>query len=140
LALLAVKKLGQMGWQSDYPQHQITYETLDRPGPALLDCMQGADFVFVLDELVSDHAPGEVEPLTPGDIIKDEWVMSGNSLGVAETIALGSVIGELPDSLLLLGLAVRQDGGLSSGNAEIYPATMASIQQHIVNRVGLVEY
>lgn len=137
LGLLAIDKLEQMGWRSDYPQHQIIMDKIDRPGPALLDCMQGADLAIVIDALISSHAPGEVVPLTPSDISQDEWALSGNNLSVAETIALGSVLGELPDRLVILGLATNQESCVSSD--EISAATIASLQQQIANSIELAE-
>jgi hydrogenase maturation protease len=139
LALLAIEKLEQMGWQSEYPQHQIAMEKIERPGPALLDCMQEADLAIVIDALISSHAPGEVVPLTPNDISQDEWVLSGNSLGVAETIALGSVLGELPDNLIIMGLTTNQESGVSSVGVDINSAIVASLQQLIASSIELVE-
>jgi hydrogenase maturation protease len=139
LALQAIDKLEQVSLQSDYPQHQIAMEKIDRPGPALLDCMQEADLAIVIDALISSHAPGEVVPLTPNDITQDEWVLSGNSLSVAETIALGSVLGELPNSLLILGLVINQESSVSSDGVDINSATVASLQQQITNSIELVE-
>ncbi len=139
LALLAIDKLEKMGLQSDYPEHQLSMEKLDRPGPALLDCMQGADLVIILDALISNHATGEVVPLTPDDIAKEEWALSGHSLGVAETIALGRILGELPDNMLLLGLAVNQESVASTATVDINSATIASLQQQVANSIGLLE-
>lgn len=137
--LLAIDRLEQMELQLNFPKHQIILEKLDHPGPALLSSIQNADLAIVIDTLICSHAPGEVVPLTPDAVTQDEWVLSENSLGVAETIALGRVLGELPDSLLLLGIAVDQDSSISSDNVDISSATVESILRHITKHIEQVE-
>jgi hydrogenase maturation protease len=136
VGLMAIDNLEQMGLPANFPGHQITLERLDRPGPLLLDCIQGADLAIILDALVSNHEPGEVVPLNPGDITTEEWALSGNSLGVAETIALGSVLGELPERLLILGIVVGQSGELIPDNSEIGLNTMEKLQNSISKEIG----
>jgi len=62
-------------------------------------------------------------------------MLSGHSLGVAETIALGDVLGDLPSRLLLLGITVEQQGDLSSNQCEIKPETLAGLQRHICQEI-----
>lgn len=88
VGLLAIDNLEQMGLPANFPDHQITLERLERPGPLLLDCIQGADLAIILDALVSNHEPGEVVPLNPGDITTEEWALSGHSLGVEQSILI----------------------------------------------------
>jgi hydrogenase maturation protease len=132
VGLLVVDQLNQIDFRQDYPDYQISLEKLDHPGPALLDCIQGADLAIIIDALLSDHVPGEVVRLRPDDIVKEEWALSGNELGVAETIALGNVLGELPDRLLILGVVVPQ----SADNSEIDSNTMDKILNTISKEIG----
>lgn len=131
VGLMAIDQLEQMGLQSNYPGHQIGLERMDHPGPALLDSIQGADLAIIFDALVSNHEPGEVVQLNPSDITTEEWALSGHSLGVAETIALGSVLGELPERLLILGIVVSQSGELMADKAEIGRNIMEELQNYI---------
>lgn len=114
-----------------YPNHQITLERLDRPGPALLQQMRGADHVIIIDALLSAGVTGEVIPLRPDEIARQQKVLSGHGLGVAESIALGAVLGDLPNDLLLLGITVQQTDELSSNYGELAPATMVALQRCI---------
>jgi hydrogenase maturation protease len=136
VGLLAVDQLKQMDLHQNYPDHQISLEKLDHPGPALLECVQGADLAIIIDALLSDHVPGEVVRLRPDDIVKEEWALSGNELGVAETIALGNVLGELPERLLILGVVALQSAGLTADNSEIDSNIMDKIRNTITEEIG----
>lgn len=114
-----------------YPNHQITLERLDRPGPALLQQMRGADHVIIIDALLSAGATGEVVPLRPDEIARQQKVLSGHGLGVAESIALGAALGDLPNGLLLLGITVQQTDELLSNYGELAPETMDELQRCI---------
>jgi len=124
----AVDSLEQLGLQQRYPQHQITLKKLDRPGPALLQQMDGADLAIVIDALVCDRELGEVVPLRADEIAQEEWVLSGHELGVAETIALGGVLGELPERLLILGIAIKHPDEIVVNSCELSTETMGEVK------------
>jgi Ni,Fe-hydrogenase maturation factor len=98
--------------------------------------MQGVDIAIILDTLVGYHEPGEVVSLRPGDITTEEWALSENELGVAETIALGNVLGELPERLLILGIVAPQSADLTADNSEIDSNTMDKIRNTVSKEIG----
>ncbi len=127
----AIDRLEQLNLQQQYPRHHITLEKLDRPGPALLEHMRGADLVIIIDALVGAGPPGEVVSLCPDEIAQQEMVLSGHGLGVAETIALGEALGDLPDRLLLLGIVVQQTDELTTDYGGLMPDTLVKLQSCI---------
>jgi hydrogenase maturation protease len=127
----AIDGLEQLDLQRQYPNHQITLEKLDRPGPALLEQMRGADHVIIIDALMSDGETEEIVFLRLDEIARQQKVLSGHGLGVAETIALGDVLGDLPERLLLLGITVKQADEPSAGYGELAPETMVELQRCI---------
>lgn len=127
----AIDRLEQLRLQLQYPNHYITLEKLDRPGPALLEHMQGADFAIIIDALISDDKTGEVVVLNSDEIAQQQEILSGHGFGVAETLALGDVLGDLPDRLLLLGITIKQPDDLSESFCELTSETMAELQRSI---------
>jgi hydrogenase maturation protease len=132
----AIDGLEQLGLQQKYPHHQISLERLDRPGPALLEQMRGADLVIIIDALISEDKTGEVVTLRPDEIVQQEMVLSGHGLGVAETIALGDALGDLPDGLLILGITVKRTDDLSTSYGELTPETMGELLGCIGREMG----
>ncbi len=124
----AIDGLEQINLQQQYPRHHIILEKLDRPGPALLEHMRGTDLVIIIDALVGDGPSGEVVSLRPDEIARQDMVLSGHGLGVAETIALGEVLGGLPDRLLLLGIVVTQAYEPTADSGELMPDTLVKLQ------------
>jgi len=132
----AIDGLDQLGLQQKYPQHQVTLKKLDRPGPALLQQMEGAELAIIIDALVCDREPGEVVPLRADEIAQEEWVLSGHELGVAETIALGGVLGELPERLLILGIAIKHPDELAANSCELSADTMGEVKGVVCGELG----
>ena len=81
----------------------VEFRALDRPGLALLERMQGFERVILLD-LLPQLASGEIRELALDELECQASPLSDHSLGVAETLALGRVLGDLPRSLRILGL------------------------------------
>ncbi len=136
IGLVAIDRLEQVGLPSKYPEHQLSLAKLGT-GPALLEHMRGADLAIIIDALVSDYKPGTVMPLRPNQIAQEEWVLSGHSMSIAETIAFGEALGDLPERLLLLGIAVGQELNLTS-DVEITSETLDGLQRHIGLEMELI--
>lgn len=81
---------------------------LDRPGMALLDHMRGFSEVTLLDAvLTNQHTPGEIVELGLNELEQIPKSTSSHGIGVAETLAMGEVLGLLPNQLKVLGVVVR---------------------------------
>lgn len=127
----AIDALAELGLAATYPAGLVTLKKLDRPGPGLLEHMRGADLAIIIDALVCAEEPGSVVALRPDEIARQEGLLSGHGLGVAETMALGQVLGDLPDRLLLLGIAIEQTDDILSNDSEIKPETLAELRRYI---------
>lgn len=71
-------------------------EALDRPGPALVTAMAGAAFAVIVDAVRPAPAPGTVHRLTYSDDLPARSPASSHGFGVAEALALGQRLGQLP--------------------------------------------
>ncbi len=79
---------------------------LDRPGPALLQQMEGYQQVILVDAVLSS-GPDEVMVLDrPALESLAQPAISSHAAGVAEAIALGSALGNLPPQLYLVGVGI----------------------------------
>jgi hydrogenase maturation protease len=77
---------------------------LDRPGPALLDYLQGRSRAILIDAMHAGLAPGSVRALSPGELIASAHPPSSHDLGLAETLALARALGCMPDRLYVIGV------------------------------------
>ena len=84
--------------------------TLDRPGPALLDHLQPAGSVILIDAMEANLAPGTVRELPLEDLIVTARPPSSHEFGLAETLALARALGTLPQRLHVIG--IQKDCGL----------------------------
>ncbi len=127
----AIDKLERIGFLAKLPVGKVILEKLDRPGVGLLQYMRGADLAIIIDALVSTKEPGSVVALRSDEIVQQEGLLSGHGLGVADAIALGYVLGDLPEHLLLLGITVEQTDDILSGFADLKPETITELLRYI---------
>jgi hydrogenase maturation protease len=104
----------RLGWQvveqlqKEYGESAIDFLTLDRPGVALLEWMRGYGQVVLIDAVLVDeigerpHRHLDREALIAHSTEK----LSSHGSGIAEAVALGEVLGELPAEIELIGVAV----------------------------------
>lgn len=78
----------------------------DRPGTNLIQMLQGAAFVILVDAILDQHHHGEVIRLNQDQLITTQNMLSSHSLDAASAIALADKLRALPDKLLLMGLAI----------------------------------
>jgi len=93
-----------------YAKGLISMEKFDRPGTLLLEHMRGAELVILIDALVHGGEPGNVLRLRVDEVTCRGSLISAHSVGVAETLALGQVLGDLPDRLMIFGITVGEVG------------------------------
>jgi hydrogenase maturation protease len=90
-----------------YPNIEVTVETCDRPGAGLLARMQGVDLAILIDAVLgSGDCTGSVYRLDPSVILEQVDGLSSHSFGVAEALALGAAMGELPPHLAVFGIDI----------------------------------
>lgn len=99
----------QLGWRAvDVLEHSlpvqlpgITFEwqRLDRPGPALLNAMDGADAVLVIDAVMGLPDGTPIRPLALDEPLAGDGI-SAHGFGVADALRLGEVLGMPPVGLI----------------------------------------
>ena len=83
-------------------------EVSDRPGAGLLTLLQGVDTAILIDAVLSDSRPGTLHHLDPATLARGTRT-SNHGFGVADALALGRVLGNLPPRLHLLGISAAGD-------------------------------
>jgi hydrogenase maturation protease len=83
----------------------------DRPGVDLLDMLDGADAVILIDAVRSGGLPGKIHDLDLADVSAlSPALVSSHGLGVGEAIELARRLGRLPARARLLGIEVSDRG------------------------------
>jgi hydrogenase maturation protease len=74
----------------------VRVESLDRPGPALLNALADATAAVVVDAVRSGAEPGTLHRLTALHQLPAAGPTSSHGLGLAEALALGERLEQLP--------------------------------------------
>ncbi|MEF8794679.1 hydrogenase maturation protease [Thiohalorhabdus sp.] len=91
----------RVGWQvveglAAEGEARVRLEALDRPGPGLVSAVTGADFAVIVDAVRSQACPGTLHRLTAIDQLPVPSSTSTHGFGVAEALALGERLEQLP--------------------------------------------
>ena len=107
----------------------------------LLDLMDGAKAVILVDAILSAQAPGTIHRLEiPRDLNrlkKQEWssnLSSTHSFGLAETLILGETLGLLPSTVIVFGIEIQQATIGESPSPSTLQA-MADLHVHISQEI-----
>lgn len=129
----AVDAIRNSPWLHALPAGTVRIECLDRPGAGLLAQMRGASRAVVIDAMRSDAPPGTLRLLTREEIGTDsQGHASTHGFGLAQTLALGHTLGQLPPELVVFGV----EAGDTCGLHELSPALRTAIPA-LVCRVGV---
>lgn len=106
----AVDMLAEADWvQEKLQAGHMTLLKLDRPGMCLLDYLRGYDHVILIDAIISrKHSPGMILKLKREELAALETPSSTHSFGVAEALAMGETLGELPERLEIWGVVIAE--------------------------------
>jgi len=105
----------RIGWDaldrltSGLDTSEVSFISLDRPGASLLEYMQDVKTVVLVDAVKAGLEPGSLVRLKEDQIECSNSVNSTHGFGVAEAIALGRELGNLPEKLVLFGLETGDD-------------------------------
>jgi hydrogenase maturation protease len=91
------------------PPH-VVVRTCERPGADLLDALEGADAVVIIDATHSGRAPGTVRRVEPEEMARAQ-TLSSHALGVREVLALAEALGRRPPRVELVGIEAGSAGG-----------------------------
>lgn len=87
------------------PQY-VQIEIHDRPGVRLLDIMNGAETVFIIDAVVSGNTIGQLYRLQDDEIQTLSQILSTHDIGIAETLRLGRSLNQLPNTIIFYGVEI----------------------------------
>lgn len=111
-------------------QLQLLY--MDRPGPALIEQMQGYASVTLIDAIQTDQYP-------PGCWLKpnlrqlaQHGSSSSHGFGLSETLALAQQLDQLPPKLRLLGISIRRTV-VGEGVSEAVTAAAQALAQRLAH-------
>ncbi len=110
----------------------VRMETHDGEPASLMELWQTASTVILVDAVLSGAAPGKVfrlnlEETSFPDTFRQH---STHGFGVAEAVALGRVMGRLPERLLFFGVEIDTPGW----GAELSPGVEAGLKE-VVRRL-----
>ncbi|MFA5531421.1 MAG: hydrogenase maturation protease [Thiohalomonadaceae bacterium] len=94
----------------------------DRPGARLLALMRGYECAVIIDAL-QGAAPGSVHCLRR-DQLAASSLQAVHSFGVADALALGEALGELPARVVLIGIG--------AGEGDVPPPVDWDVLAHLV--------
>lgn len=79
----------------------------DRPGVSLLEIMSDYRQVMLVDAVVPADETTDIVKLNQEALIEfSNGSLSSHAIGVAETVALGKTLGQLPDQLCCIGVSI----------------------------------
>ena len=109
---------------------------LDGEPARLVAAWQGRALVVIVDAIVAGELPGTVHVLTdPNSLHGAEVGASSHGGGVAEAVALGRALGQLPDRLVVVGV---EPATVDHGDV-LSPPVAAAIDAVVAAVVGLVK-
>lgn len=111
-----IKTLQQDKVLSQQPGLSLLY--MDRPGIQLLDVMKSSDRVILVDAVSTAQPLGSLVRLAVDDIKAGNSMMSTHGIGLAETLAIGRTLQQLPHQVLVLGLETGGDQSWQYSQAE----------------------
>jgi hydrogenase maturation protease len=114
----------------------------DRPGVRLLECMEGAPKVVLVDGVISGAPPGTLHRVE-GEAIFAQLARhtSTHAFGLAEAVALAVPLGFAPQALVLHGVeieTVRADAGLSAAVEAALPRLAAVVRAEVARSLSEV--
>jgi len=99
--------------------------------------LSGADQVFIIDALVGAGDQEAMVVLHAEELMRESAPLSAHGLGVAEALALGGALGDLPSNLQLLGIPVDA-AAENLSDMQIQPKTVTELWSHICWQIAQI--
>ncbi|MBI1422964.1 MAG: hydrogenase maturation protease [Gammaproteobacteria bacterium] len=124
-----------LGWQviemlkandmlATFPHEHLELIAADRPGLNLIQMLQDAEFVILVDAICDPNRHGTIMHLTREELVVPEVILSSHRADVASAIALADKLHQLPGKMILIGLGI--DPALNSPLMEADMLALAS--------------
>lgn len=105
-----IKGLEQCASLQAFTDDQLQLRCSDRPGMRLLELLQNAHTVILVDAVLSGASPGTLHELEMSRLLALDSPFSSHATGVADALKMGEVLQLLPPELLLYGIAIEDAG------------------------------
>ncbi|HAT6977790.1 TPA: hydrogenase maturation protease [Legionella pneumophila] len=89
-----------------YASKTLIIESHDRPGLRLIELMNPAKVVFLIDAVKSGCAIGTIHRLKNNEIFVFQNRLSTHEMGVAEALQIGHSLNALPEHIILYGIEI----------------------------------
>jgi len=108
----------QLGWHvvdalqrnaqlEQFPRQQLSFIKTDRPGTHLLELMQDAEVVILVDAMKSGAPAGTIRCFEGPEIEAVSSPLSSHGFGVMSALKLGQALGSLPGRVILYGIEIH---------------------------------
>lgn len=93
---------------STLQRERIDLITTDRPGMNLVQMLEGASFVILVDAIVDKRHHGELIKANVSHLLDAANPVSSHNLQIASALALANKLGSLPEKTILFGLGIDE--------------------------------
>lgn len=108
----------QIGWRivellkkrkqiQHYISDYLSLECHDRPGIRLLELMENANIVYLIDAVIAGNKIGTIYRYENEEIEELKSILSTHGIGIAQTLQLGKALDQLPSRLILYGIEIN---------------------------------
>ncbi len=104
----AIEALNRSGILRGFPPGWVSLSCLDRPGARLIEDMNGALAVILIDAMRSGAPPGSLRRLDLDRLEAWGASLSSHGMGVAGALGLACALGQLPERLVILGIEIGE--------------------------------
>ncbi|GAB4303773.1 MAG: hydrogenase maturation protease [Thiohalomonadaceae bacterium] len=104
----AVAALERQAFTAQFPHLDIRFAQSDRPGSRLLNLLGQADAAIIIDAMCAGLPAGSVRRFSLGELSAESGLMSTHGFGVADALALGRALGDLPEKMVIVGIEMGE--------------------------------
>ena len=138
----------QIGWQAieylkrdhalqDLSSDSVKFIILDRPGLALLDYLDNTDYAILIDA-VDGGTTGNIVDVEKAQLLVDPTNLSSHSAGIAEALAMGSVLNTLPKKIKIFGIETGKLSFRYIPDLSVFNQLNRLVFDHVQNHLDLV--
>ena len=138
----------QIGWQAiEYLKRdhalkglssdRVEFIILDRPGLALLDYLDGTDCAILIDA-IAGGTTGYIVDVEKSQLLADPTNLSSHSAGIAEALAMGSVLNTLPKKIKIFGIETGKLSLRYTPDLSVFYQLNRLVFDHVQNHLDLV--
>jgi hydrogenase maturation protease len=127
----------QLRQEPDLETARINLLTMQQPGLALLDIMEGCDVLMIVDAILGNTKPGTIHRLVwQPDVLESRGIerASSHGFGVREVLNLALSLGRLPPRIILWGIEIastQPGAGLSPPVTAALPEIISCLRQEL---------